>query len=122
MKVYWEYMCDYGHVWTLFREQTAEEQVEEAICPYGHEAVTLRKETPLDLVEITLRPAARIVDKVTNQTIWERNYWLILTNIDSTEQKISKEPILTHKVRELVERFYGRSQAEAWKLWDELQL
>jgi hypothetical protein len=122
MKVYWEYMCDYGHAWTLFREETAEEQVEDAICPYGHEAVTLRKETPLDLVEITLRPAARVVDKVTNQTSLERHYWIMLTNIEGTERKISKEPILTQEVRGLVERFFGRSQAEAWKLWDELQL
>src|SRR5215212_2077567 len=83
MKVYWEYQCDYGHRWTLYRDENALEEPDDAVCPYGHEAVTLQKARPIDVVQITFRPAARIIDDVTNKVVDERKYWLVLSDANS---------------------------------------
>ena len=112
MKVYWEYICDYGHRWTLFREENAAARPEDSLCPLGHYAVTLHKSRPLDRVQITLRPAAIIVDDVTGQVRWERRYWFVISSdIENTEERISGKPYLWREVLALAERFQGRSKA-----------
>jgi hypothetical protein len=122
MKVYWKYTCDFGHHWEFFRDEHAPEQPGDALCPQGHTAVTLQKERPVDKVQITLRPAAVIVDAVKNQVGWERHYWFILTDTEGVEERISARPYLWREVLGLAERFQGRSKASAWELWDKMGL
>lgn len=70
MKVYWRYCCDYGHTWTLYRDEHIVEHPADALCLYGHEAVTLQKARPVDEVQIillhgkTMRSAWTLWDKI----------------------------------------------------------
>jgi hypothetical protein len=122
MKVYWEYMCDYGHQWTLYRDEDAVEQAEDTVCSFGHAAVVLHKSRPVDSVQITLKPAALMVDEVKNQIVWERHYWFIVSDIEGNEVHQSARPYLWRDALGLAEKFQGRSKASAWELWQKLSL
>lgn len=121
MKVYWMYACDYGHRWTLFRDEYAEEQPEDVFCPFGHEAVTLRKDRPLDEVQITLRPAAVIADEVKNQIIGAGKYWFVLSDAEGGNERVSEHAYLWREVLDLAEKFHGHSKEAAWAIWDKMQ-
>jgi hypothetical protein len=91
------------------------------LCPKGHIAVTLQKRIPVDKVQITLRPAAVIVDPIKNQVIWERHYWLVLADIGNTEELVSENRYLWREALALAEKFQGRSRESAWSLWNNLK-
>ena len=120
MKVYWEYRCDYGHQWTLYRDEDAVEQTEDTVCPLGHAAVTLHKSRPIDYVQITLKPAALIVDEVKKQVGWERHYWFIVSDIEGVEVRQSERRYLWRDALGLAEKFQGLSKSSAWELWEKL--
>lgn len=44
MKEYRAYMCDFGHQWTLFKNQQDPEDEEDCVCPEGHPAITMLSE------------------------------------------------------------------------------
>jgi hypothetical protein len=121
MKVYWIYTCDYGHEWTILRDEKAQAVPEDRICPFGHESVTLQKWRPIDLVQIMLKPAAVLVDTFTNQIQYEKEYWLILSDIEDIEKLVSSRPYLWREVLSLAEKFQGRSKASAWELWGKIK-
>ncbi len=122
MKVYWEYMCDYGHHWNLYRDENAVQQEGDAICPFGHEAVIMQKVRPVDAVQITLKPAAVIADTVTQKVQWERHFWFIISDTEGDEIRQSAKPYLWRDVLGLAERFQGRSKASALQLWEKMNL
>ena len=76
MKVYWNYQCEFGHIWSFFREEFAEPKSGEEFCQHGHEAITLSKKFPADEVQITIQPAAFMDGK--GKLYLERRYFLVL--------------------------------------------
>jgi hypothetical protein len=49
MRIYFDYTCEYGHSWRIFREERRPERPEESLCPEAHEAVAKRREIPIDV-------------------------------------------------------------------------
>lgn len=120
VKVYWRYMCDDGHAWEIFRDEDAAESPEDSVCPDGHPAVTLTKQPPVDEIQIALRPAGRIVDRVTGQVALERRYLLVLSDLEGANERVSKRTYLWRELLSLAEKFHGRTRQSAWELWGKL--
>jgi hypothetical protein len=121
MKVYWRYTCDYGHQWTLFRDENTEESSEDEFCPWGHEAVTLRKDVPIDEVVITFLPAGFIGDRIKNQVVQQGKYFFVLTDrVGGNDKRTSQQTYGWQEAIKLAERFRGLSREKAWKLWNDL--
>lgn len=120
MKAYWEYRCDFGHARTIFRDEDRPETEADTRCPFGHEAVTLHKDIPVDCVQITLRPAARVTDRVTGKIHVRDRYGIILSNRGGTEKRTSANMYLLREAIHLIERFHGQTMAQAAKIWETL--
>jgi hypothetical protein len=122
MKVYWRYQCDYGHSWTLFRDENSVEQPEDIHCPEGHEAIILKKSRPIDRLEITFRPAGFTSDKITNKLWGEKRYRLILSDLENVETRTSRITYSWQEVIQLADRFKDIAAESAWNLWNTLEL
>jgi hypothetical protein len=76
-------MCDDNHAWDVFAEDAAEPPSDAAYCPIdGFEAVTARRMPPADRVRVTIVPAARIADDITEAVIHEDRYCLEVSSTD----------------------------------------
>lgn len=123
MKVYWTYSCDFGHTWTIFREESTPENEKDTLCPEaGHSAVTLKKEKPLDQVVIIFRPAARVVDPVKNQKGFEDKYYLVFRNIEETEELVSEQLYSYSEAINSAQKFNKRSWEWTKEWWEKLAL
>ncbi len=127
MKAFWNYRCDYGHEWDLFRDESASESPDDAICPFGHEAVTLEKCRLLDMVQLAIRPAAQIVDMTTGQIGREFEYYVVVTDLHNDIERMSRKPLTWNDAKAVLDRFRIRSDkpgtvspAQAWELMDGL--
>jgi len=120
MKAYWEYMCDEGHRWVLFKDVAAPEQPAETLCPQGHEAVTLRKGPVADIVETSIRPAAHICDDVTGRLALEHHYYLVLRDNQSMTERMSARTYRWADAVESLKKFEECSAAKAWRLLDQM--
>ena len=64
-KMKWiEYFSENGDLWQLFVEDDYQETQADTLAHNGNEAVTRREMPAIDKVQVTIIPAARIVDKV----------------------------------------------------------
>jgi hypothetical protein len=117
MRVYRRYRCDFGHEWTLPRQDDEPERKEDTYCPEGHEAVTCKEEQPADEVQVLLRPAARIVDRVKGQVALSGRYWLLLLDrFDKTLCVSSRDYSWDEAVR-LAGLFKGKDHVQAMEWW-----
>jgi hypothetical protein len=122
MKVYWFYMCDFGHEWSFFRDEAITQTVEDALCPFGHEAVTIQKRPPVDEVILSVEPAGYLADAVRNQIAYENQYRLVITNLEGDLRLVSQQTYTWRNVIHLLERFHttARSAQAAQNLWQSL--
>jgi hypothetical protein len=120
MKAYWHYRCDHGHSWVLFREEDAKESPEDIVCPYGHEAVTLTKRRLLDFVQVSLRPAAQIVDRVTGQTGHEYEFYVVVTDLHRSMERSSTRTFRWAEAKAIVDQFRNVKPEKAWQLLEDL--
>lgn len=127
MKAIWEYRCDFGHSWSVFRDEDAGELPEDAVCPFGHEAVTLHKSQLLNMVQVSLRPAARVVDSVTGRTGHEYEYFLVITDLHKGIERMSAKAFTWEAAKAAFDRFRIRpdspgtaSPDQAWQRMDEI--
>lgn len=111
-------MCDFGHAWTVFRNLDDEESPQEAVCPHGHEAVTLKKCRMLDYVQVSIRPAAQIVDDVTKRVGHEYEFYVVASDLHSGEERSPANPYTWTQALALMERLRNVSPDRAWKLLD----
>jgi hypothetical protein len=102
MKVYWHITCDYGHKWGGFLEEDAEILMR---CPEGHEAVICCKEPPIDQVQVTIRPAGRIVDKVTKKSAGDRQVWIVVSDIQGCWEYQSQKIYSWREAEKIVRLF-----------------
>jgi hypothetical protein len=121
MKIFWEYFCDYGHQWKLFREESEQAKENEEFCPFGHEAIGLSKYKPADEVQITIESAAFIDNR--GKLHREREYYLVLhERVGSDVFLRTKTAYLWQEVIRLADIFHGQSKERAWKLWEKKDL
>jgi hypothetical protein len=119
MKEYRVYRCDFGHQWTLFKDKDDPEINSDCRCPEGgHEAITTSIDPAGDYVQIILRPAARIVDRVKQQVMFQGKYYLIITDLDRKEERVSQEIYTWEEACRLARIFENRSFDWALKLWE----
>lgn len=119
-KVYWCYVCDFGHEWFFYRDEHAIEDQMDTICPYGHEAVHLQKWYPANEVKLIFEPAAVIMDKVKKEVIYSSRYKLVIEDRDSTVRLESKNNYPPSEITHLARKFMGLSKEKAWELWQKL--
>ena len=117
MRVYRQYCCDYGHVWTVNTQEGEPELEEDLRCPHGHEAVTCEEEQPADEVQTLLRPAARIVDRVTGQTSDSGRYFVVLLDRADRELCTSIQHYSWDEAIKLAGLFKGKSASRALDWW-----
>lgn len=127
MKAYWEYRCDEGHAWTVFRDVDESENPDDAVCPFGHEAVTLHKALLLEMVQIAIRPAARVVDEKTGRIGREYEYCLVVIDLHNDVERMSRRTLSWNDAKAAMDRFRLRpdkpgtvSADRAWQILDEL--
>jgi hypothetical protein len=81
-------MCDFGHQWTLFRDEADPEQ-DDYICPFGHEAITLTKLSTVNDVQVTFRPAGRIENQRTGEVSLRGRYYIVISDIAGMQERVS---------------------------------
>ena len=90
MNIWWRLQCDLNHEWTLDLPEGEEISGDADRCPVdGLPAVTAVPERPADRVSVTLRPAARVVDRVTGQVGRDSEYYLRISSQDGLESRQS---------------------------------
>ncbi|RMG95521.1 MAG: hypothetical protein D6705_13455 [Deltaproteobacteria bacterium] len=115
--MYRRYHCDYGHEWTVATHEGEPEFAQDVQCPEGHEAVTCNEEVPADEVQIVLRPAARIVDRVTGQVWYAGRYYVVLLDRADQELCASRKHYTWEEATKLAEMFKGKDESRALDLW-----
>ena len=117
MKEYRYYMCDYGHQWTLFMDDSQPEKENHSLCPDGHQAVVYKKLPVINDIQITFRPAGRIVDIVKNQISLRGKYYVVISDISETREKVSQKAYSWKEAVEIATNFDKRSVDWALKYW-----
>ena len=117
MRAYRRYRCDHGHEWTVITEEQTEEAASETVCPEGHEAVTCNEELPADEVQVLVRPAARIVDRVTGAVAASGRYYLVLLDRNDRELCASSEHFSWQEAVKLAGLFRGKDANRALEWW-----
>jgi hypothetical protein len=115
VKAYWHYKCDHGHAWTVFRDAEADEDPADAVCPSGHEAVTLSKCPLLDVVQVSIRPAAQVIDSVTGRFGHEYEYYLVITDLHESAERMSAHRYTWSRAKELLDHFRNLPAGQAWQ-------
>ena len=118
MRVYRTYRCDFGHRWGVAGQTDVPESARDAVCADGHEAVTCQEEFPADEIQVLLRPAARVVDRVTGQVRDGGKYFLVLLDHADQELRTSRERYTWDEVVQLALRFRGKDRKRALDAWD----
>ncbi len=123
MKSYWVYACDHGHSWAIYREFDAAELPGDPICPAGHEAVTLSRQPVVDRVEITIRPAARIVDPVKGQVGHDNEYFLVLVDPRDGQQCVSQVALTWPEAIKAIQSIHDRglTRERSWEYLERLR-
>ena len=123
-KMKWiEYFSENGDLWQLFVEDDYQETQADTLAHNGNEAVTRREMPTIDKVQVTIIPAARIVDKVKGQVAKEKLFHLKLTLINGdnwfaiSQQAFSKEEILQY-----ASLFVGLNKFQAERVWKSKKL
>lgn len=117
MRVYRRYHCDFGHEWTVVTRTDAPEAAADVVCPHGHEAVTCNEALPADEVQVLLRPAARIVDRVTGLVRHEGRYYVVLLDRGDQELCVSNEHYPWDDAIKLAAQFRGKDAQRALAWW-----
>ena len=102
MKVYWQLVCDYGHAWGGFFEEEADISMQ---CSEGHEAVTCSKQLPVDQVQIKITPAGRIADTITKKPTFERQVWIVVSDIQGSWEYQSQKIYSWREAEQIVRLF-----------------
>ena len=123
-KMKWiEYFSENGDLWQLFVEDDYQETQADTLAHNGNEAVTRREMPAIDKVQVTIIPAARIVDKVKGQVAGEKLFHLKLSLINGddwfaiSQQAFSKEEILQY-----ASLFVGLNKFQAERVWKSKKL
>ena len=119
-KEYRRYRGDFGHEWVLFRDEQDPEQESERICPEGHQVITKRREKAIDDTQVTFRPAGRIVDPVKGQELMRGRYYVVLSNMDSSQELVTKSTFSWDEACQFAQRFDKRPFEWTLKQWDKL--
>ena len=89
-KMKWiEYFSENGDLWQLFVEDDYQETQADTLAHNGNEAVTRREMPAIDKVQVTIIPAARIVDKVKGQVAGEK--LLFVNNAKEKKTQVYRE-------------------------------
>ena len=123
-KMKWiEYFSENGDLWQLFVEDDYQETQADTLAHNSNEAVTRREMPAIDKVQVTIIPAARIVDKVKGQVAGEKLFHLKLSIINGddwfaiSQQAFSKEEILQY-----ASLFVGLNKFQAERVWKSKKL
>jgi hypothetical protein len=117
MRVYRRYRCDHGHEWIVATHSEKAEVEGDLFCPAGHDAVTCSEEMPADEVQVLIRPAARIVDRVTGNVALAGRYYLVLLDQGDSEICASSNDLSWDDAVKLATLFKGKDTPRALEWW-----
>jgi hypothetical protein len=122
MRIYKRYRCDHGHEWTVQTVNGAVDEIDDTYCPLGHIAITCNLETPSDEVQVLLRPAARIVDRITGSEWGKGRYFIVLLDCNDQEIGVSHNHFSWDEVLKLASLFKGKDKKSAMEWWKRKKL
>ena len=101
MKKKWiEYLSEEGSFWEFFVNDSYQEKEEDCVSNTGEYAIMKRVMNTIDLVEVSIIPAARIVDDAKSQIGRTNLYYIALSLINGDDwfcisnKSYSKEEII----------------------------
>lgn len=123
-KMKWiEYFSENGDLWQLFVEDDYQETQADTLAHNGNEAVTRREMPAIDKVQVTIIPAARIVDKVKGQVAKEKLFHLKLSLINGDDWfTISQKAFSKEEILQYASLFVGLNKFQAERVWKSKKL
>ena len=122
MKEYRRCFCEWNHSWTVFINKGESLKPEDSFCSEGHKAVRFRSKPMVDCIQVTLRPAARVVDEVKNTIGFEGLYYIIISDLAETWQRTSKGYYSLDEIIPIMKILEKRPSDWAIKYWDRKKL
>jgi hypothetical protein len=120
-KEYRNYTCEHGHNWTLYRNTTDEEKPEEVFCPEGHEMVMRFRHNVIDDAQITLRPAGRIINSITQQESKRGRYYVVISSQNSDEEFVTDVTYRWEEACAFARKFDKRAFSWVQKYWSKIK-
>lgn len=128
MKLLWTYRCEFGHTWLFYEDEEWQPLHEDELCPFPHDeeagefrnAVTLTKERMVDFVELSIRPAARMVNSKRDPIGHEYEFYLVVRDVHQHRERMSRWSYTWDQAKQLLDRFRNQSPRRAWSLLDHL--
>ena len=119
MKKKWiEYLSEEGSFWEFFVNDSYQEKEEDCVSNTGEYAIMKRVMNTIDLVEVSITPAARIVDDAKSQIGRTNLYYIALSLINGDDwfcisnKSYSKEEIIKISIF-----FIGLNKKQAERVW-----
>lgn len=90
----------------------------EKTCPNGHEIITASRYELVDNVVIKFIPAEAAKEHSNKDPIYRGQYYISISNIEGTEEKVSEKVYWWKEAAEIGQRFDKRTFAEGLKFSD----
>jgi hypothetical protein len=117
MRVFRQYMCDFGHQWTIERREGEEVPPSDEVCPEGHEAITCTVKVPVDHVQILISPAATGLANGLDLRNPHGRYYLSLFDREGRELCATKQHFNWDAVTKLATFFRDKTPEHALAWW-----
>lgn len=118
LKGYFICRCDFGEEWKIVKDSKPLLTSEDMVCVKGHEAITVEFFPFVDDVVITFIPAGVISNEVKNTISGRGLYYIKISKMDDTVERISAKAYSWKEAVEIAQRFDKRTFDEALKFWD----
>jgi hypothetical protein len=119
MKKKWiEYHSEEGEIWEILKDVSdSSENGHDLVSQYGNHAVLRKEMATTDFVQVTLVPAARIVDDVKGQIGREKEFYIRLDLLNEDWFSFSNRSFEKEEALKLSSYFVGMTKKQAERIW-----
>ncbi len=118
MKKKWvEYHTEEGEIWEILKDVSEQENDSDSISQSGNYAVLRKEMVAADIVQVTLVPAARIVDDVKGQIGRQKEFYIRLDLLNEGWFSLSTRSFEKDEALKLVSYFAGMNKTQSERIW-----
>lgn len=117
MKKWIEFHTENGEIWELFKNIDEKDQEKDQISISGDLAVYRKEMLTADLVSVSVIPAARIIDDVTQRKGEENRFYLKIESLKENWFCFSRKNYTKDEIMKLVDMFTGMNKNQAERIW-----
>lgn len=118
MKKKWvEYHTEEGEIWEILKDVSEQENDSDSISQSGNYAVLRKEMVAADIVQVTLVPAARIVDDVKGQIGRQKEFYIRLDLLNEDWFSLSTRSFEKDEALKLVSYFAGMNKTQSERIW-----